>query len=418
MFVVTEYSRRGSRFDNEMNNSHPNRERMPPPIISAVPSAYVEGYAIARLSNATVADQYIRHTFIGDPLLDPIMEELADLDPPKMHKFIGAGISGNEDQMRYAPESLRLFFASLEEPDWVNHDDFLPGIRAFFANAGDTMLGFLCGVLVEGFSTLIRKSFVMTGRVQYHPSSKRLKQNIRQFLDIFLPNGLQVYNDGWKLSLRIRFVHSRVRILLNAYDDWDYDAWGTPVSAAHLGFAIAVFSAGMIEYAKRLGVRFTPQEKEGIMNIWRLSGDIMGIPGSILYTNRAEALELRRIAKICEPAPDEDSVTMAHALLSSTTKTGDIEDEKEAAQLKKQVFSLSRALLGKEVADMLNLPPNRLPGTLVGYRIDRKIKKLTHHTRQDELQNFIRFLQASAYDELGISYEMPDHVEFNKSSSW
>ena len=37
------------------------------------PSAYTEGHAKARLYDQAAADNYIKHTTIGDPVLDPIM---------------------------------------------------------------------------------------------------------------------------------------------------------------------------------------------------------------------------------------------------------------------------------------------------------------------------------------------------------
>ena len=75
------------------------------------------------------------------------------------------------------------------------------------------------------------------------PSTRRrLQQNNRHMMDIFFPHGLRRDGDGWKLSARIRFVHTRIRTLLAKSDDWDHEAWGIPVSAAHLGFAISVFS--------------------------------------------------------------------------------------------------------------------------------------------------------------------------------
>ena len=57
------------------------------------PQAYAEGYAKARLHDEAAADNYIRHTTIGDPELDPMMEELASsMEPGDLHRFIGAGI--------------------------------------------------------------------------------------------------------------------------------------------------------------------------------------------------------------------------------------------------------------------------------------------------------------------------------------
>ena len=62
--------------------------------------------------------------------------------------------------------SCAIFFKNLEEqPPWLNRKAFEPGIRAFHANVDLMLVAFVTGVLVEGFSTRIAKSFRITGRV-------------------------------------------------------------------------------------------------------------------------------------------------------------------------------------------------------------------------------------------------------------
>ena len=84
--------------------------------MSQAPSAYSEGHAKTRLYDQAAADNYIRHTTIGDPVLDPIMEELSSLSPAVLHHFIWAGIEQQDEVLRKAPQSLRDFFESLDEP--------------------------------------------------------------------------------------------------------------------------------------------------------------------------------------------------------------------------------------------------------------------------------------------------------------
>ena len=97
-----------------------------------------------------------------------------------------------------------------------------------------------------------------TGRL-FEKGVWRLKQNNRQQLEIFWPGGLERQGEGWKLSVRVRFVHGQVRRLLSRSDDWDHDAWGTPISAAHLGYALACFSARSLIHSKALGARYSPR---------------------------------------------------------------------------------------------------------------------------------------------------------------
>ncbi|MDE0409924.1 MAG: hypothetical protein OXN81_18915, partial [Alphaproteobacteria bacterium] len=199
------------------------------------PSAYVEGYARARAVDPETADNYIRHTTVGDPGLDPVMDELASLPPSEMHRFVRAGVEqDDEDTLRLAPQVLRDFFDNAQAPDWVDFEAFKPGQRAFYANISNILIAFAVGSAVEGFSTLVSKSFSITGRVpNLGPGAvRRLRWNNRHTIEAYLPGGLLRDGEGWKVSMRIRFIHARIRKLLAESEAWDHEAWGTPLSAA------------------------------------------------------------------------------------------------------------------------------------------------------------------------------------------
>ena len=149
-----------------------------------------------------------------------------------------------EEALRNAPASLREFFRDAETtPEWLDYAAFPPSVRMFHRNSPLILAAFVAGVLIEGFTTNIAKSFHITGRVR-DQGVRRLGQNNRHMTEIFIPNGMYRYGDGWKLSVRIRIVQARIRNLLsNSEDDWDTEAWGLPISAAHLGYAVSAFSA-------------------------------------------------------------------------------------------------------------------------------------------------------------------------------
>ena len=385
-----------------------------------IPSAYVEGYEQkARLHDQELADLYIRHTTIGDPVLDPIMEEISSIPAYDLHAFIEAGIEGHDRVLQEAPQPLRDFFLNFEEPAWLDHEAFKPGVRCFNVNVDLMLVAFVTGVLVEGFSTLIAKSFNTTGRVAATP--RRLMQNNRQLMEIFYPGGLQRNGDGWKLSTRVRFVHARIRNLLAKSGDWDFETWGTPLSAANLGLAIAIFSQQLLRYSKHVGTSFSIEEQESVLAVWRYAGYLMGIPETILYTDGADAERKHDIAYMCEPPPGEDSVAMANALIQAIAPVAGVTDPKEQKDLTDLAYRLSTALIGQKLAGQFGYPKHsRLSTmlTLYSFRTKQRLLRFLHSKQIVKSQNFSQLLQISVYDEGGISYRMPDQVKASESSKW
>ena len=383
-----------------------------------IPSAYTANYENARSADPVAADNYIRHTGIGDPVLDSVMEELSGMPPAELHRFIGAGIEGRDHILRTAPEPLRDFFKNLEEPPWLDWDALDPGIRAFHKNVDLMLAAFVTGVLVEGFSTLIAKSFNITGRVA--STTRRLQQNNRHMMDIFFPGGLRRNGDGWRLSARIRFVHTRIRSLLAKSDEWDHEAWGTPVSAAHLGFAISVFSKRLLEYSLLLGAEFTEEEQKSVLDVWRYAGYVMGIPESILYASAAEAERVYEISYLCEPHPDTDSIAVANMLIQAIPSVADVSDPAGQEKLVRLAYRLSRALIGDRLAKAFDFPkkPFWEVGTLVQFRAKQRLLRRLAGTQKTRANNFTQLLQISVYDDEGLSYRMPDHVHTAKSLDW
>ena len=386
-----------------------------------LPTAYIDGYARAREVDRESADNYIAHTLIGDPVMDALVEETAPLPQADVHRFIQAGMEEDRDGLRDAPRLLRDFFldAPQPDPDWLDRDAFGPGVRAFQRNSVLVLSAFVTGVLIDGFSTLISKSFVQTGRI-FDNGVWRLKQNNRHQMEIFLPGGLDRYGDGWKLSVRIRFVHAQVRRLLAQSEEWEHDAWGVPISAAHMGYAVACFAARTVKHSESLGARYTVEERAGFHDVWRYAGYLMGIPETILFADESHALHMYRIGSTCEPPPTPEAIIMANALVNSAPLVANITDPVERDKLVNNIiYPISRALVGNELADRLNFPRKRgVLFPLLAYRIDQRIRGLRARYGKEGPQNFSTLLVASAYDEAGLSYRLPDHAHAERSGEW
>ncbi len=389
-----------------------------------MPSDYEAGYAKARAIDPEIASRYVAHATIGDPAADEVTAALSDLGPQESRRITQAAMDAEDPrELRKLPPVVRDFFEEIAvPPDWVDLPAFTPGIRMFHRNSRLVLGAMVGGTLVEGFSTNISKSFFITGRLR-DQGVRRLRQNNRHMIEIFLPGGMDRGGDGWKLSVRIRLVHSQVRRLLDGSADWDHEAWGTPISAAHVGYAITAFSARLLMHLRSLGAVFDEEERASFMQVWRYSGHLMGIPETILFRDEQEALRLFEIGTICEPEPSFEAVAMASSLVNSAPLIIGIDQPGERQHLSKYVFTISRALIGKELADQLHYPSSTTFGVLAWFRMQERYHRILYRlfpkrVQESSFSRFTSLLDASGYDEAGISYGLPDHVHAEESTRW
>ena len=394
-------------------------EQVAPP---SMPSVYPDGWKRGQQADPDRSANYIAHTMIGDPLADTMIEDLELLGKEESERLIRLGMHDHEgDALHGAPASVREFFSHcVEPPDWLDLPSLLPGCQMFWRNGRLVLAGMVGGVLVEGFSTNIAKSFFLTGRLR-DQGVRRLQQNNRHMLEIFMPGGMEAHADGWTHSVRVRLVHAKIRKLLAESAEWDVAELGTPLSAAHVGFAMAAFSARLLKHLKSLGGSFSEEERRSFMAVWRYSGYLMGVPETILYRDEEEALEIFRIGLLCEPPPSLESIVLATSLINSAPLIAGIDDDDERRNLSGYVAQISRALIGNELADALRYPKSRTFGSLWKFRTLNRFERIMDRLRPGRSgaeATLTTLFDVSHFDEMGISYRLPDHVHAERSSRW
>ena len=394
-------------------------EQAAPP---SMPTVYADGWKRGMQADPDRSANYIEHTMIGDPLADTMIDDLETLGNEESERLIRLGMHDRKgDALGGAPASVREFFShAAEPPDWLDLPSLLPGCQMFFRNGRLVLAGMVGGVLVEGFATNIAKSFFLTGRLR-DQGVRRLKQNNRHMLEIFMPDGMEAHADGWTHSVRVRLVHAKIRKLLSESEEWDVAELGVPISAAHVGFAVAAFSARLLKHLKSLGGSFNGEERKSFMAVWRYSGYLMGIPETILYRDEEEALEIFRIGLLCEPPPSLESIVLATSLINSAPLIAGIDNDDERRNLSGYVTQISRALIGNEMADALRYPKSRTFGSLLKFRTANRVERIMDRLmpgRSGAETILTTLFDVSQFDELGISYRLPDHVHAERSSRW
>ena len=396
-------------------------------MVMTVPGIYEAGYRKARASPSIrlLADKYVEHALVGDPPADAAVAALDGFDRMEAHRLMAAGMDRDDDVLRTGPRALRDFFAAVGEPPaWVDREAMAPGWGGFHDNVYEFVLGVVAGSIVQGFTTSISRAFAATGRTVQN-GSQRYRQNLRHILEIMLPGGLDRTGEGWKLSVRIRFVHARVRRLLLRSGEWNVGEDGQPLSAAQVATACTLFSARHLDYAEALGARLTPEQRDGFMAVWRYTSWLLGVPETLLFRDKAEADELCRVAFLCEPPPGVDSVLMAHNIVNAAWVLFGIADPVERKAAADNVYRVSRSLIGDETADFLKFPRPAVPVPLAVLRLKRRLHDAAGRvfpgvTKRRRAQALTALLDVTRVDDhgLGMSYLLPTAAHEDRSAAW
>lgn len=387
-----------------------------------IPGAYQPGYLVAREHDPELAEAYIRHTTVGDPLADAAVEDLSALAPGEVHAMLARVLDDPGAPLPGVPESLSEFVAEANNiPGWYDGGLAHIASRAFLRNSDIVLSALVGGSIVEGFATLISKSFRIRGRVM-NLGVRRLKANGMQLVEQYLPGGMEPGGDGWRLTLRVRLVHAQSRRLLVHSDEWDRDRYGMPISAAHVLLAGAVFSGRLMRHVAALGGDFTREEREAYVHVWRYTGLLMGIPEEILFHDQASALRVFRVGSLCEPPADYDGIIMANSIVNSAPVIVGVNEPAERMKMARVVTQASRELIGDELADTFLFPTRRrkvIPWMRLKNRIRRILRKtLPRSARKRDLARFENLMDFASFDDWTHSYKLPTALHDEDSAEW
>jgi hypothetical protein len=319
-----------------------------------LPTAYANA-ALARQRHGPRADKYIALLWCADPLADAVVDVFARLEEAEWRQMLDRALSNGIDSVPDAPEPLRALFAQLDHaPFWADRDQCNLG--------GATFLRCRLGFVALAMSSLPliyswpagNKPLALSGHL-VHRASQRLKDTTRYVFAICQPDGLARFSDGFKMTVKVRLIHSQVRRLLRQSGQWRDEVWGAPINQCHLAGTNLLFSVGVLDALRRIGYLFKPAEREALIHLWRYAGYLLGVDHELLVAGEWEGHRLLDLIFTFEPKPDDDSRALVNALMEASFDY--LRGFKTARPCSMNLcYGISRALLGDERANALGFP--------------------------------------------------------------
>jgi hypothetical protein len=188
-----------------------------------------------------------------------------------------------------------------------------------------------------------------------HRASQRLKDTTRYVFAICQPDGLGRFSEGFKMTVKVRLIHSQVRRLLRESGQWKNELWGAPINQCHMAGTNLLFSVGVLDALTRIGYLFKSSEREALIHLWRYAGYLLGVENELLVAGEWEGHRLLDLIFTFEPKPDDDSRALVNALMQTSFEY--VRAFKAARPCSMNLcYGISRSLIGDERAEALGFP--------------------------------------------------------------
>ena len=340
------------------SNARNGAERVRPGT-SPFPPLAPERIAAARERYGVAVDRYLEHLQLGDPPADALVRCFEQMPPGAGSRMLARAIEEGIDAVDDPPAPLTALFEELDHvPFWVDWDLMLVASRKIVRSGLLATLAFAAHALPHSYLATGNRPLAFTSALR-DDAPRRYAQTLRFVIESFLPGGLRRRADGFRLAVWVRMLHARTRRRILQSGDWDLGDTQIPINQAHSAVGTVLFSFYVVEGMRRLGVRFSRREVEGVLLIWRYIGYLFGINPELIYTSEEQAHRILNVAFSLEFDPDETSKRLCRSLVDAGPKFMQIDNAWQARFFVGMAGPMTRFLLGDRLADRLDYPPQK-----------------------------------------------------------
>ncbi len=289
----------------------------------------------------------------GDPLADALVEWMASRDDGRQR--FEAALTGGLTSVQEPAPALRAFFEQVERvPAWLDRGRIEVAKDLFHrAYWGAERVLFSAGLLAGYVSGGVSMVLSSTGALE-RMAQRRFAETQKFVCDVYGPEHMSRFSDGFCTTIRVRVMHAMVRRQLLARG-FDVQAYGVPINQADMAATSMQFSITYLLGLRGLGYHVSADEVDAVLHLWRYVGLLMGIRAELLPSTEREARQQLRLSVASQAGPNDESRALARALMAIELKPVAPQGRLERWDMAYR-GALARLSVGSEAADALELP--------------------------------------------------------------
>ncbi len=317
---------------------------------------------LAKIPTQSEIEKHIPKLFEFDELADEVIREVylklgfKEADA-LIQNVLKNGIANAPD----VPICLKRLFEEMEKtPDWLDPQKLKNGVDFCQRGAAFGLMVLRNYSLMGGYeSSAINKALIFTGALK-KGSVKRITDTTEFWINITGNNALNRFEAGFESCLKTRLMHAYARVSILDNPNWETESWGIPLNtwdmiATNLGFSL-VYLNGL----NLLGYSASKKDIEGLLHFWKYVGYLIGIPPSYLPNTEKEAIEALYSWTITQPPGDEDTQTLAIALMNEPFNANFPKYTWQKQFVVQSHLAYNHFFLGKHSCENMNLPKSKL----------------------------------------------------------
>ncbi|WP_339541735.1 MULTISPECIES: oxygenase MpaB family protein [unclassified Pseudomonas] len=257
--------------------------------------------------------------WVGDPLSDvailKIRREGRDVHAV-MQSFLNEGIKGVSN----APEELEQIWQQVSAPPpWVDWKRIENGAKIYrrFGVEGHRYQGISSLDMYRVLS--IARTLMSTGQYADDTAYKRFLLTCNFWTQISEPNGMKIFNEGWKVTLRVRLLHTLIRRAVFGSPRWEHEQFGMPINQSGMLTAPLISSVMMCKSLQILGYKVTDEEVEDVIHLWQYVAYIMGYQQENVFPSdiKGAVQAMHDSLLLNPPSEDPDCIRLGRSFLDS-----------------------------------------------------------------------------------------------------
>ncbi|MDV7243655.1 MULTISPECIES: oxygenase MpaB family protein [Rhodococcus] len=305
-----------------------------------VPEGLPRGIDLGRINNRDraiamygreFAEKLTDHALLADDAAYRAMRDFRDKSTGANWRTFDTALEHGIDALDDPPAGMVELFRQLDHiPDWVDFDQLYRGAVAFW-RAGPIVPPILAWATIAGGFSMYSatRPVLFSGRLRKADHvGTRLVESFRYVVAAYTPGGMGRFEEGFRLTAKVRMIHAAVRHGLSRSDAWDWENWGIPINNLDSMVTQAgQFGVKFLDAVHSSGIRFTDREIEDIFALSRYVGWVIGVPEDILHTDYDDARKKTDFHTLVEQPADDLCRDVVHSVIKFSVENppGDVE---------------------------------------------------------------------------------------------